>query len=209
MGATGPTGATGSIGATGPTGATGSIGATGPTGATGDIGATGPTGATGSIGATGPTGATGDTGATGPTGPQSSAVYANITATTTGPNGNPVTFVAPDINRGDCITLDQNLQTITINAAGYYLVSYAISGTATATQTYFSQISLNEVTAIPASELFGNFSTPETYGPFVFSKAFIWDFDANDQITLQTNLDLYGGGSGGVTATLSLQLLPQ
>lgn len=52
-GATGGTGATGSIGVTGPTGSIGVTGATGPAGVTG---ATGPEGATGPVGATGPTG---------------------------------------------------------------------------------------------------------------------------------------------------------
>ena len=58
-------------GATGGTGATGSIGVTGPTGS---IGVTGPTG---SIGVTGPTGSIGPTGPTGPTGVDFSLVETN------------------------------------------------------------------------------------------------------------------------------------
>jgi hypothetical protein len=82
-GATGPTGANGSVGATGPTGANGSVGATGPTGANGSVGATGPTGANGSIGATGPIGATGANGSVGATGPTG----ANGSIGATGPTG--------------------------------------------------------------------------------------------------------------------------
>ena len=64
LGATGPTGATGSGGGIGPRGDTGAYGPTGPTGYTG------PTGAQGIQGVTGPTGPQGIQGVTGPTGPQ-------------------------------------------------------------------------------------------------------------------------------------------
>lgn len=68
IGATGPTGPTGSIGLTGPTGHTGHTGVIGATGLTGPIGLTGATGPTGQNGVDGATGATGQNGATGPTG---------------------------------------------------------------------------------------------------------------------------------------------
>mgnify|MGYP003341537894 CR=1 FL=1 len=65
VGATGPTGATGTTGNTGATGPTGATGTTGNTGATGHTGTTGPTGSSGTDGLTGPTGFTGATGVTG------------------------------------------------------------------------------------------------------------------------------------------------
>lgn len=148
LGVPGPTGATGPIG---PTGSAGTLGPTGPTGAigpTGLTGALGPTGPTGAVGPTGPTGPAGIPGATGPAGVAGEPGLAGATGPTgaTGPAGEvPDDVFASFINYqyvmepGSQIALFEDVtdptgsivlttpQTISL-AAGYYLISYKVSG---------------------------------------------------------------------------------
>jgi hypothetical protein len=229
-GDTGPTGATGLTGSTGDTGPTGAIGLTGPTGDTGPTGAiglTGPTGDTGPAGAIGLTGPTGDTGPIGPTGPTGLAGL-------TGPTG-PVSsgvFVTYNTNTGASLvsttvvplyfqsalsgvfTLDQQNHQITIQQAGFYLVSYAISTQMATNVDYYAQLSeVNGQTATPidASMVFGTAGTGITVigsWPSVLSKTFICEFDQGEVIRLETNAPLYSGiSNGGRAASITLQLL--
>ena len=133
VGPTGPVGPRGPVGPTGPTGPTGATGATGPQG---PIGPQGPQGEQGPIGLTGATGATGATGPQGPIGPQgpqgeqgpagsSDALYASSGASTieTGATA-PLTLntATPDT------TMSVSANTVTITEAGYYLITYYITG---------------------------------------------------------------------------------
>ena len=135
-GATGPTGATGAggvgsvgpTGATGPTGADGAVGPTGAQGETGPVGPTGTTGTDGSTGATGPTGATGATGSTGATGVLNAAYgFVYNTSAQTVAAASTVTF---DTN-GPLFDMSHTAgtDTITINTAGTYYISWMVAGT--------------------------------------------------------------------------------
>lgn len=126
-GPTGPTGATGMRGPAGNTGATGRDGMAGPTGPTGVTGATGATGPTGATGAAGTQGARGLTGPTGPAGEDAHDIFASFI-------GYEEVF-----SSGDMIVLYPSITDITGNisengytqitlTAGYYLVSYSVSG---------------------------------------------------------------------------------
>ncbi|GAB1689260.1 hypothetical protein KRM28CT15_10630 [Krasilnikovia sp. M28-CT-15] len=86
-GATGPTGAQGSIGPQGPAGPTGDRGPAGPQGPTGEAGTQGPAGPQGSTGEAGMQGPKGDPGPQGPAGPQGPQGEA-------GPAGAPGTVVS-------------------------------------------------------------------------------------------------------------------
>ncbi len=147
IGPIGPAGPTGSTGATGASGSTGPIGPAGQTGSTGPTGPTGPTGATGAAGAIGLTGSTGPTGITGPTGPTGAEGVAGPTGPT-GPAGSDAevpddvfasffAFQQP-FTVGNLISLFSSVTDPTGNitqpdaqhinlAAGYYLISYAVS----------------------------------------------------------------------------------
>ena len=105
-------------GPTGPTGAAGTPGATG---------ATGPTGAAGAPGVTGATGPTGATGATGPTGPVPDDVFASFKNFGVGPEDGTLLPLDPVVvdPTGQIVTQDN--QRILL-AAGYYLISYQVSG---------------------------------------------------------------------------------
>lgn len=126
-GGRGVTGPTGAMGATGPTGAAGAIGATGPTGEDGATGSTGATGPTGVTGATGPTGAMGATGPTGPTGPVPDDVFASFKNYALRPDSGSLLPLDPAIvdPTGQIVTEDNERILL---EAGYYLVSYQVSG---------------------------------------------------------------------------------
>ncbi len=129
-GPVGPTGPQGLTGPQGPVGATGAIGPQGPAGATGATGPQGPVGATGATGPQGPVGATGATGPQGPVGPQgtSQALFAEGSATTvTAGTVAPITL--SEDTPLSSMTVGGNA--VTLTEAGYYLVSYFVSGTAT------------------------------------------------------------------------------
>ena len=132
QGPIGLTGATGATGATGPQGPAGPQGPIGLRGATGATGATGPQGPIGLTGATGATGATGPQGPVGPTGPQgpagvdglSNAVYALTSNGTLAPSeASPVAISVQTPN--NTTTVAGGTLTVT---AGYYLVTYFITG---------------------------------------------------------------------------------
>ncbi len=149
VGPTGPTGATGATGPQGPigpigpqgpqgeqgpiglTGATGPQGPIGPIGPQGPQGEQGPIGLTGATGATGPQGPIGLTGATGPQGPQgpagsSDAIYASSGVSTVEAGGSApltLTAVTPDSS------MSVGANAVTLSEAGYYLVSYYLTGT--------------------------------------------------------------------------------
>ena len=129
VGPQGPIGPRGPVGPTGPTGATGATGATGPQG---------PTGATGATGATGPQGPIGATGATGPQGPagSSDALYANSGVTTIEAGATaPLTLdsATPDTS------MSVGANAVTLSEAGYYLVSYYLTGSSTDTSLELQQ----------------------------------------------------------------------
>ena len=148
-GPTGPTGPAGATGATGPAGRsgegpTGPAGPTGPTGPPGPAGRSGegPTGPTGPPGAAGPMGRMGEPGPTGPTGP---AGIPGVTGPTGPPGGTSEDAFASFINTqyilhsGTPIVVYESVpdttgnivqsspQTISLTA-GYYLISYKVSG---------------------------------------------------------------------------------
>ena len=142
VGPTGPTGATGATGATGPqgpiglTGATGATGATGPQGPIGPIGPIGPQGPQGEQGPIGLTGATGATGATGPQGPagpigpqgepgSADALYASSGASTVAA-GATIPLTLNTATPESTITVGANA--VTLTEAGYYLVTYYLTG---------------------------------------------------------------------------------
>lgn len=127
-----PTGPTGPVGPVGPTGPTGPAGPTGPTGPAGSAGPTGPTGATGpagpegSVGPTGPTGATGPTGPAGPAGTPAAAELLNTYSTPAKP-GTTGTALVFDLNAnvsGTAILHTLGTSVVTLQASGYYLVSF-------------------------------------------------------------------------------------
>lgn len=115
---------------TGPTGATGATGPVGPPGEEGPAGASGMPGVTGPTGATGAAGTQGARGLTGPTGPAGEDAH-DIFAS----------FIGYEevFSSGDMIVLYPSVTDITGNisengytqitlTAGYYLVSYSVSG---------------------------------------------------------------------------------
>ena len=132
-GFTGATGATGPQGPQGPQGETGATGATGPQGPQGPQGETGATGATGPQGPQGPQGETGATGATGPQGPQgpagtNDAIYAGTNTSTTVGAGDVIPVTQLAATTGTTMTVSSNA--VNLPAAGTYLVSYFINGSA-------------------------------------------------------------------------------
>ena len=139
QGARGPIGPQGATGATGPQGPAGPTGATGPqgprgfTGATGPQGPQGPQGETGATGPQGPQGPQGETGATGPQGPQgpagtNNAIYAGTNTSTTVGAGDVIPVTQLAATTGTTMTVSSNA--INLPAAGTYLVSYFINGSA-------------------------------------------------------------------------------
>ena len=120
IGLTGTTGATGNNGPAGTTGATGNNGLAGNTGATGNNGLAGAVGATGNNGLAGTTGATGGTGImglTGSTGPTGSTGLVG----TTGPTGSGGAPLNTDYNYGGAgagRVITANAGPVTINASG-------------------------------------------------------------------------------------------
>ena len=136
VGPTGPQGLTGPQGPAGPQGPTGATGAVGPIGPVGPQGPIGLTGATGATGATGPQGPIGLTGATGPQGPQgatgpagsSDAIFASSVDSTVAAGATApltLTTVTPSS------TMSVNANAVTLSEAGYYLVSYFLTGNST------------------------------------------------------------------------------
>ena len=149
VGPTGPTGATGPQGPIGLTGPTGATGATGPQGPIGPVGPQGPVGATGATGATGPQGPVGATGPQGPIGPQGSsdALFASSgTSTVEAGATAPLTLdtATPDTSMG--VTANS----VTLSEAGYYLVSYYLSGSSTDTSYELQQNGVTVSTLISA-----------------------------------------------------------
>ncbi|KYG39420.1 BclA C-terminal domain-containing protein [Bacillus gaemokensis] len=94
---------------------------TGPTLPTGPTGITGPTGPTGP---TGSTGATGSTGTTGSTGFGEYGFFANTANLSVAANG-LVTFPSVDVSTAN-VNINGTFDTITVNVAGVYLISYNI-----------------------------------------------------------------------------------
>ena len=120
------------VGPPGPQGPRGPVGPTGPTGATGATGPQGIQGIQGLTGAQGPQGLTGPQGIQGIQGEPGSAdsVYVSSGGTTlTSGSTLPLTLnvSTPDTS----MTVGTN--TVTFTEAGYYLISYYLSGSATTT----------------------------------------------------------------------------
>ena len=136
QGARGPIGPQGATGATGPQGPQGPQGETGPQGPQGPQGETGATGATGPQGPQGPQGETGATGATGPQGPQgpqgpagtNDAIYAGTNTSTTVGAGDVIPVTQLAATTGTTMMVSSNA--VNLPAAGTYLVSYFINGSA-------------------------------------------------------------------------------
>ena len=106
------------------------MGAAGPAGPTGLTGATGPAGAVGPTGPTGPGGVAGEPGATGPTGPAGEVpddVFASFInyQYILEPGSQIALFEDVTDPTGNIIL--KTPQTISL-AAGYYLISYKVSG---------------------------------------------------------------------------------
>ena len=133
IGPRGPVGPTGPQGLTGPQGPAGPQGPTGATGAVGPIGPVGPQGPIGLTGATGATGATGPQGPQGATGPQgpagsSDAIFARSVDSTVAAGATApltLTTITPSS------TMSVNANAVTLSEAGYYLVSYFLTGNST------------------------------------------------------------------------------
>ena len=143
QGPAGPTGATGSQGPKGDPGATGATGSQGPQGVKGDTGAAGTPGATGAQGPKGDTGATGAQGPQGATGAQGPA-GSNATVTMMpkvhgewiSVNVQPLSTATWEPRFGwevadatqppvNCVYTGNGL--ITVNLAGWYIISFVIT----------------------------------------------------------------------------------
>ena len=139
-GPTGPIGATGALGPAGPAGIPGAVGPAGPAGIPGAVGPAGPAGIPGAIGPAGPAGTPGAVGPAGPQGLQgvqgvqgipgpagTIGTFASIGAISLQvPNDNdPIVFDGTSTLSN--VTLDVAKTTLTVGAAGMYLVNWGIS----------------------------------------------------------------------------------
>jgi hypothetical protein len=207
IGPTGPAGPSGPVGSSGATGATGVSGSSGATGSAGPTGLAGPTGTAGLIGPTGPagpTGTTGTTGASGPTGPVASPSYAyvyNLAAQTVAVEAD-VLFDHTGPLLG--FTHTAGTSTITVTAAGTYLVDLSAS----ATEVAQFALTVNGV-PVPQSTYGSGAGTQQDNGQVILSLA------AGDVLTLRnhssasaiTLATVIGGTQANVNASLVIEKL--